>query len=82
MKKLTTETKTTGIQSAAIHDYASGALIGKAAANWDAYKLWAEGHSDVCAAHRCLAPEVIATLGIDAARTIFLLDVGERPLVL
>ncbi len=75
MKKLNTESKTTGIQTAAIYDYASGALIGKAAANWDNYRLWAEGASDVCAANRCFSAEVITTLGIDPETTIFLLDI-------
>lgn len=74
MKKLTTETSTTGKAMASVHDYQSGAKIGEAVADWDQYRAWANGPSDVCEAHRCISADDIARLGIATDTVIFLLD--------
>lgn len=57
-----------------VHDYQSGAAIGKALADWDQYRLLAEGPSDVCEARRCLSPTEIDRLGIYADTVIYLMD--------
>ena len=59
---------------ARVHDYFSGIEIGTTEANWDQYRLWAEGPSEVCAAKRCLSIETLASLGIDGKTTIFLIE--------
>ena len=41
--------------------------------DWDAYRSWAEGPSDVCAAHRCVAQENLDLLGLDGNVTIFVI---------
>ena len=74
MKNLTTETKVTGQHPANVHDHQSGQRIGGAIADWDAYRLWAEGPSDVCEARRVLQPEAIVGLGIRPEDVIFLTE--------
>ncbi len=74
MKKPNIETSAHGKMMAAVHDYQSGILIGNAIADWDAYRLWSEGPSDVCAARRCLSDDAMARLGVDPEDTIFLLE--------
>lgn len=74
MKRLQTESKRHGKDTADVYDYQSGARIGRAVADWDQYRLWAEGPSDVCQAHRCLTDSQIADLGIQRDTVIFLLE--------
>ena len=74
MKKLKTETTTKGMAPARVHDYQDGSEIGKATADWDQYRLWAESDSDVCEARRCLSTAEIKRLGIRSDTVIFLLD--------
>lgn len=74
MKHLTTETTTKGIAPAHVHDYQSGVEIGRATADWDQYRLRADGPSDVCEARRCLNRSEIERLEIDGETVIFLLD--------
>lgn len=57
-----------------VHDYESGVKLGVAVANWDKYRLWAEGPSDICHAFRCLNGEDIKKLGITSEKSIFLLE--------
>lgn len=74
MKKLHIETTRHGVDIARVHDYQSGHEIGRAMANWDEYRLWAEGQSDVCEARRCLPKASLELLGISEEAVIFLLD--------
>jgi hypothetical protein len=74
MKRLTTESTFTDNGMASIYDYRSGTLIGKGIADWNQYRLWSEGPSDVCAAHRCLSENIMTQLGISTDTTIFLLE--------
>jgi hypothetical protein len=74
MKKLNTETNTKGVNTAQVHDYKSGVKIGTANADWDQYRLWAEGPSDVCEVRHCLSETEIARLGIQSDTVVFLLD--------
>ena len=74
MKKLTTECSATGLSPARVHDYGSGTQIGTELADWDQYRAWSEGPSDVCEARRCLNPEAIKRLAITPETVIFLID--------
>lgn len=74
MKTLNTESNKTGQQMASVYDYQSGVLIGNVVADWSAYRLWAEGPSDVCHADKCLSAESLADLGIQGDTVIFLLE--------
>ena len=69
-----TESPSCGLAMAAVHDYQYGVLIGKVIADWNQYRLWAEGPSDVCQACRCLSEASLWLLGIDGDVIIFLLD--------
>lgn len=75
MKRLTVECNRRGVAPASVYDYKSGVLIGDVTkANWTNYRIWAEGQSDVCEAHRCLSQTDIDALGIESETVIFLLD--------
>ena len=64
-----------GIRNAAIHDYQSGVEIGREPINFVTYRLWAEGPSEVCAAHRVLTGQQITRFGIQPDTTIFAIEV-------
>lgn len=69
------KTKQTEAKLAAVHDYQSGAEIGREAIDWAAYQLWKSGDSEVCEAHRCLTPDQIERFSIRPDTTIFAWEV-------
>jgi len=64
-----------GVRNAAIHEYQSGVEVGREPIDFSQYRLWAEGPSEVCAAHRVLTADQIVRFGIQPETTIFAIEV-------